>query len=639
MAGKKGAIRVSLYGDADLRDFEKARRQISQAEREFKKNAGGFRGSMMRMQDSVTGFVRNNATALAAGAAVVGAFTFKLVQMGEAGLQAEARTLNIAKSMGIFGAEAGAVADRLNKLSDVQARATGVDDDIIKSTQAKFLTFKELAKTADDTGGAFDRATTAALDLAAAGFGEATQNATQLGKALNDPIKGLTALSRAGVTFTEQEKDKITALVESGKMLEAQDTLLRAIETQVGGTAESTATASARMTVLWGQVAESIGELAVPAVEDFADELARVVEAYERTLPAARDWARTGDAAAKAAMEADGATEALSTTLAFWNERGRESIRTGEEQMSVWRKIVTPVGAYAYAQGKAAEETEAARQEVELLAGRMKGTRGPVSNLTGELDENAMMAGETAEEYDELTRAMDGTMVASDEMSGKVRTLTELNLDQQESTIRVRDAEARAAEMLGRHGASSDEYRGAVIDLERAKLRSKDATADLMSAEKTHGGTLQQLAKQDAYEKHLLAIRDAANKARDAISRAQRVSQAKWGRTGTQSGGGVMQYGAGGIVSSPTLAEVGERGHPEYVITTEPTYRSRSLALLDSLSRDLGVRSNSTTYQIAVDARGATDPAATEHAVRRGIEAALGRTVSTGRLKASMMGA
>jgi len=124
----------------------------------------------------------------------------------------------------------------------------------------------------------------AAMDLAAAGFGEAEQNAVALGKALNDPIKGITALGRAGVTFTEQEKAKIKALVESGKMLEAQDTLLKAIETQVGGTALASAKATDRIRLAFGEVAESLGTILLPYFERLATFLETTVVPYVQNL-------------------------------------------------------------------------------------------------------------------------------------------------------------------------------------------------------------------------------------------------------------------------------------------------------------------------------------------------------------------
>lgn len=234
-----------------------------------------------------------------AGAFAIGAiknFTDNLITAGEAEQVSNARLDQIAKSMGLFGDETGAVSKRLQDLASAQQLSLGIDDDVIKSTQAKLLTFKELAKTADESGGAFDRATMAAMDMAAAGFGDAETNAVQLGKALQDPIKGVTALARSGVTFTEQEKAKIETLVESGKMLEAQDYVLKAIETQVGGTAEATTTASAKMDQAFAVVSESIGLLLLPAFQSIATVISEtIVPAVQGFIGFLADnpWAQT----------------------------------------------------------------------------------------------------------------------------------------------------------------------------------------------------------------------------------------------------------------------------------------------------------------------------------------------------------
>jgi hypothetical protein len=189
------------------------------------------------------------------------------VRAAEEAQVADARLRNIVQSMGLFGNQTETVTQRLFDFADATELSTAVDGDLIRSTQAKLLTFANLAKTADQVGGAMDRATLAAIDLAAAGFGEAEQNAVQLGKALQDPVKGITALARSGVTFTEQEKEKIATLVESGKVLEAQNMILSAIETQVGGTAAATATGSQKMTVAFNMMADEIGKVLLPLVE------------------------------------------------------------------------------------------------------------------------------------------------------------------------------------------------------------------------------------------------------------------------------------------------------------------------------------------------------------------------------------
>ena len=236
-------------------------------------------------------FAAVGATLAAAGTAAI-RFGIDAAKGAEQAAIAQRRLDQIASSMGLFGTEAAKVSKRLGEFAEANELIIGVDADVIKATQAKLLTFKQLAETADIVGGAMDRATMAAVDLAAAGFGSAETNAIQLGKALNDPIKGITALARAGVTFTEQEKQKIRTLVESGNILEAQNTILAAIETQVGGTAEATASAFTRIELATNQVKDAIGEALLPVVEDFADQLVILVPQLSEALaPAAQSVA------------------------------------------------------------------------------------------------------------------------------------------------------------------------------------------------------------------------------------------------------------------------------------------------------------------------------------------------------------
>jgi hypothetical protein len=165
----------------------------------------------------------------------------------------------------------GQATARVSAYAEELERSIAIDADVIKATQTKLATFAELTASVDETGGAFDRATMAALDLAAAGFGDAETNAVQLGKALQDPIKGITALARSGVTFTDQEKEKIKTLVESNQTLEAQDLILKAIEKQVGGTAAAGASSFDRIKLSMMQVSDEIGLAVLPLIEKLAD--------------------------------------------------------------------------------------------------------------------------------------------------------------------------------------------------------------------------------------------------------------------------------------------------------------------------------------------------------------------------------
>jgi hypothetical protein len=245
--------------------------------------------------------VKNVGKALAVGFAAIGAAGVamgkKLFDAFEQVSTANARIEAVVTSMGNFEGEIAGVTDRLVKQAEATARLTGVDRNLIKESQALLLTFDSVNKTAGEAGGVFDRATQAAVDLAAAGFGSVTGNAQQLGKALEDPIKGLSALTRSGVTFTEEQQNLIRALVESNRTLEAQDVILQAIERQVGGVAEATATGSERIKQSFGILTEQIAKALAPAFEDlvafglqFVDKVAkwwdnngdRIIEAFGR---------------------------------------------------------------------------------------------------------------------------------------------------------------------------------------------------------------------------------------------------------------------------------------------------------------------------------------------------------------------
>jgi len=246
------AINVPIVSEFNNRGLKKAMSEFKRLETTGQKTAFALKKAFVP------------ATAALGGLAVAGA---KMVAAGEQAATANARIEQIATSMGLFGAETEKVTGRLVDLANEQARLTGVDQNLIKESQALLLTFKDIASSADEVGGAFDRATQLTLDMASAGFGSVTDNAKQLGKALNDPIAGLTALRRSGIQFTEAQQDQIRTLVESGQVLEAQNMILEEIENQVGGTAEATANSTDKMKVAFSQASESIGMALLPAVE------------------------------------------------------------------------------------------------------------------------------------------------------------------------------------------------------------------------------------------------------------------------------------------------------------------------------------------------------------------------------------
>lgn len=270
------AVGVNIVSTFDSKGISRAIKDFQKIEGAGNKATFGLR----TFDKAATNGLKNIAKYGAIAAAGLGAVALNFVKGAEFAKQADDRLAAVNKTMGLFGAQTDAVTKRLIEIGDKGEYKFGILAESIKDVQSKLLTFKNIAQEANVTGGLFDRATQAALDLQAAGFGEATQNAVQLGKALNDPVKGITALARSGVTFTEQEKAKIKTLVESGKMYEAQEVLLKAIETQVGGTAEATATATFKIGAAFGHVRDELGTLLLPLFERFADFMVNKVVPY-----------------------------------------------------------------------------------------------------------------------------------------------------------------------------------------------------------------------------------------------------------------------------------------------------------------------------------------------------------------------
>lgn len=121
----------------------------------------------------------------------------------------------------------------LNKMAEALQFKTTFDDEAIGEVQALLLTFTKIGRET------FPDATEAVLNLSTAMGTDLNSAALQVGKALNDPVKGITALARAGVQFSESQKAIIKDLVKTGDVAGAQTIILKELETQMGGAAQA----------------------------------------------------------------------------------------------------------------------------------------------------------------------------------------------------------------------------------------------------------------------------------------------------------------------------------------------------------------------------------------------------------------
>lgn len=167
-------------------------------------------------------------------------------------------------------------------LSGTLQRLTGVSDEEIQSGENMLLTFTNIGKKV------LPDATKTMLDMSVA-LGQDTKNsAIQLGKALNDPINGVTALRRVGVTFTEAQQKQIETLQKSGDLLGAQKVVLKELQTEFGGSAEAAGkTFAGQMNILKNSVndlEESIGQLLVGAIGPIIPKFQEVVDTIKNII-------------------------------------------------------------------------------------------------------------------------------------------------------------------------------------------------------------------------------------------------------------------------------------------------------------------------------------------------------------------
>jgi hypothetical protein len=171
------------------------------------------------------------------------------------------------------GGAANVTAKQIGNLSTAISNKTGIDDEQVQSGANMLLTFKNIRNEAGKNNKIFDQATSITTDMAAAmaaasgGQIDLKSSSIQVGKALNDPVKGITALSRVGVTFTEQQKKQIKALVASGDTLGAQKMILKELKSEFGGAAAATATNGEKMSVAFGNLKEQIGTALLPTID------------------------------------------------------------------------------------------------------------------------------------------------------------------------------------------------------------------------------------------------------------------------------------------------------------------------------------------------------------------------------------
>lgn len=189
---------------------------------------GGLRGEASKVGDAFRS-VGNLIKGYIGFRAVTG--TIRAVVQATA--EAEAAQAQLNNALAAAGAEVKAASAEYQAYASKLQKTTTFSDEAIMQVETLLLSFRGLS------GQVVKDATLAVLDLSTRMGIDAPAAAKLLGKALSDPEKGLTALTRAGVTFTDAQKDQIKALTDTGRAAEAQAIILESLETRFGGAANA----------------------------------------------------------------------------------------------------------------------------------------------------------------------------------------------------------------------------------------------------------------------------------------------------------------------------------------------------------------------------------------------------------------
>ena len=244
---------------------------------QFESGLARANGSVNALEASINGITK----ALGAIAVAGVAFNFlnDTVRMFNESEQASAQlnaTLKSTGNIAMLNREA------LDKQAQSIMQNSLFDDDAITGAQSVLATFTQIKSEV------FNNAIPAIADLATKMGGDLQGATIQVGKALNDPIKGVSALQRVGVSFTASQKELIKSLVDTGNAAEAQKMILAELNTEFGGSAKASAEAGTGALVVlqheWGNVKEEIGGVVMVLVKDFMPELRNMVNGLKNAI-------------------------------------------------------------------------------------------------------------------------------------------------------------------------------------------------------------------------------------------------------------------------------------------------------------------------------------------------------------------
>lgn len=275
------------------------RAELSASIAKFMSDMGTASGGVAKFAskfDQVGRRMQGVGTALTVG--ITAPFAALISQAVPAAVEASEASAQVEAALRSMGNASGRTKEQLDASAEALMRMSTFDDDeILRKVTANLLTFGQVS------GEQFDRAQRAVVDLATR-LNMDLQPATLLvGKALNDPIQGLTALRRTGIQFTEEQQAMIRQMTAVGNVAGAQGIILGELERQFGGSAKAARDAAPGSDLInsWDNFKETLGAIVLNVLPPLTDFLNKILEGFNNLSPGMQTFA-LGAAAVAAAV-------------------------------------------------------------------------------------------------------------------------------------------------------------------------------------------------------------------------------------------------------------------------------------------------------------------------------------------------
>lgn len=221
--------RLAVLVEANTRQFTRA---MDRLEKDARKSTTNSSKSIQSLERNLTQLGRNARRALAVfgvgvgGGAIFSKFISSTIEQQKVLAQLDA----VLQST---GGAAGFTARELTDMAAALQKVTAYGDETIINAEGLLLTFTKIGRDV------FPEALEVVLDMSTALGQGLKESAVSVGKALQDPVLGVTALRRVGVNFSDSQKDVIKRLVETNRLADAQALILRELQVEFGGSARA----------------------------------------------------------------------------------------------------------------------------------------------------------------------------------------------------------------------------------------------------------------------------------------------------------------------------------------------------------------------------------------------------------------